>query len=129
MRTCDSLMIDLKTNILFLGAYVATSSTGLLLLKGSLNGLLAAGAFSLALSGDTVLLAVGLVLYVLSFGLWVGVLARLPLSTAFPLAIGLTLAFTTIGSALILGERLGLLKLAGILIIFVGCAAINLSGR
>ena len=76
-----------------------------------------------------VLLAVGLVLYVLSFGLWVSVLARMPLSTAFPLAIRLTLAFTTTGSALLLGERLGLLKLAGILLIFVGCAAVNLSDK
>jgi multidrug transporter EmrE-like cation transporter len=74
-------------------------------------------------------LAAGLTLYVLSFGLWLGVLARMPLSTALPLAVGLTLAVTTTGAALFFGERLGPFKLAGVLLIFAGCAAVSLSDK
>jgi multidrug transporter EmrE-like cation transporter len=122
-------MIDFAKSMLLLGAYAGASSTGLLLLKGSLTRIRATGGYMLAFSGDTVLLAIGLLLYILSFGLWLGVLARMPLSTAFPLAIGLTLALTTTGASLLLGERLGLLKLAGVLLIFAGCAAVNLSDK
>ena len=122
-------MSDLAKKTMLVAAYVAASSTGLLLLKGTLGHIRDAGGPILALSGDAVLLAAGLILYVLSFGLWVGVLAWMPLSTAFPLAIGLTLALTTTGSASFLGERLGLLKLAGVLLIFAGCAAVSLSDK
>lgn len=122
-------MMDFTKNMLLLGAYVGASSTGLLLLKGSLTRIRAAGGYRLTLSGDAVLLAIGLLLYFLSFGLWLGVLARMPLSTAFPLAIGLTLVLTTTGASLLLGEQLGLLKLAGVLLIFAGCAAVNLSDK
>jgi drug/metabolite transporter (DMT)-like permease len=51
------------------------------------------------------------------------------LSTALPLAVGLTLAATTTSSALLFGERLGPLKAAGVLFIFAGCAAVSLSDR
>ena len=122
-------MSEFAKRMMLVAAYVAASSTGLLLLKGSLARIRAAGAPQLALSGDAVLLAAGLTLYFLSFGLWIGVLARLPLTTAFPLAIGLTLAFTTTGAALFLGERLGLLKLVGVLLIFAGCVAVSLSDK
>jgi drug/metabolite transporter (DMT)-like permease len=122
-------MSDVAKKVMLVAAYVAASSAALLLLKGSLSRICAAGGPLLALSGDVVLLVAGLILYVLSFGLWLGVLARIPLSTAFPLAIGLTLAFTTTGAVLLLGERLGLLKLAGVLLIFAGCAAVCLSDK
>ena len=122
-------MIDFAKNMMLLGGYVGASSTGLLLLKGSLTRIRATGAYMMTLSGDAVLLAIGLLLYFLSFGPWLGVLARLPLSTAFPLAIGLTLVLTTKGASLLFGERLGLLKLAGMLLIFAGCAAVNLSDK
>ena|SRR5271166_1242892 len=123
------MMIDFAKNMMLLGAYAGASSTGLLLLKGSLTRIRATGGYVLTLSGDAVFLAIGLLLYFLSFGLWLGVLARMPLSTAFPLAIGLTLVLTTTGASLLLGERLGLLKLAGVLLIFAGCAAVNLSDK
>ena len=123
------MMSEIAKRIALVAAYVATSSTGLILLKGSLSNIRAGRGMALTLSEDAVLLAAGLLLYLLSFGLWVGVLARMPLSTAFPLAIGLTMAFTTTGAALFLDERLGLLKLAGVLLVFAGCAALSLGDR
>ncbi len=122
-------MSDFGKSCLLLATYVVTSTTGLLLLKGSFNRIAATGGLMLALSGDAVLLGAGLTLYVLSFCLWLGVLARMPLSTAFPLAIGLTLAFTTTGAEMFFGEQLGLLKVAGVLLIFAGCAAVSLSDK
>jgi multidrug transporter EmrE-like cation transporter len=110
-------------------AYVATSSFGLLLLKLSLSRIRAADGAMLALSPDTLLLAAGFALYVVSFGLWIRILARLPLSTAYPVAIGLTMAFSTTGAVLLLGERLGALKLAGMLLVFAGCVALSLDSK
>jgi hypothetical protein len=77
-------MSDVAKKVMLVAAYVAASSAALLLLKGSLSRIRAADGPLLALSGDVVLLVAGLILYVLSFGLWLGVLARIPLSTAFP---------------------------------------------
>jgi multidrug transporter EmrE-like cation transporter len=123
------VMSDFAKNMTLLGAYVGASSVGLLLLKGSLDRIRAASGALLPVSQDMILMAVGLVLYIISFGLWVGVLARMPVSTAFPLAIGLTLALATTGASVLLGEGIGLVKLAGVLLIFAGCVAVNLSPK
>ena len=120
-----ALVID----IALFAAYVATSSFGLLLLKRSLSRIRAAGGAMLVVSPDTLLLAAGFALYVVSFALWVRILARLPLSTAYPVAIGLTLAFSTTGAVLLLGERVGALKLAGMLLVFAGCVALSLDSE
>jgi multidrug transporter EmrE-like cation transporter len=120
-----ALAIDITLFI----AYVATSSFGLLLLKRSLSRIRAADAAILTLSPDTLLLAAGFVLYVVSFGLWMRILARLPLSTAYPIAIGLTLACSTAGAVLLLNERLGALKLAGMVMILAGCIALSLDSK
>jgi len=116
-------------DIALFSAYVAASSFGLLLLKRSLGRLRAVGGATLALSPDTLLLAVGFALYVVSFALWIRILARLPLSTAYPVAVGLTLAFSTIGAVLLLGERLGALKFVGMLLVFAGCVALSLDSK
>jgi multidrug transporter EmrE-like cation transporter len=113
------------SNVVLFIAYVTTSSVALLLLKGSLGRIEKAGETLLALTPDTLLLAAGLGLYIASFLMWIRILARMPLSTAYPIAIGLTLAFSTTGAAILLGERLGVLKIAGILLIFVGCVALT----
>jgi multidrug transporter EmrE-like cation transporter len=83
----------------------------------------------LSVSPDTLLLVTGFTLYVVSFGVWIRILGRLPLSTAYPVAIGLTLAFSTAGAALLLDERLGTIKLTGMLLIFAGCVAVSLDSR
>jgi multidrug transporter EmrE-like cation transporter len=122
-------MPTLAMNVLLFATYVATSSIGLLLLKQSLTRIGAAGhSFSLV-TADTVLFSAGFVLYVFSFVLWIRILSRLPLSIAYPAAVGLTLAFTTTGAALMLGERFGIVRIAGVLLIFAGCLALSLEKR
>ncbi len=118
-------MSALTTNIALFIVYVATSSTGLLMLKRSLGRIEKAGGVFLTLTPDTLLLATGLGLYIASFLMWIRILARVPLSTAYPISIGLTLAFSTTGATMLLGERLGALKIAGILLIFLGCLALT----
>ena len=119
----------LALNILLFALYVAASSIGLLVIKGALGRLGAADGAFLTPSPDLFWLAAGFGLYVISFAVWIRILARLPLSTAYAIAIGLTLACSTAGAVLVLGERLGTLKLFGILLIFAGCIALTLENR
>jgi multidrug transporter EmrE-like cation transporter len=116
-------------NVALFAAYVASSSIGLLILKRSLSRIQSAGSTIFAPSPDALLLWAGFGLYVVSFMIWVRILARMPLSTAYPIAIGLTLAFSTAGAALLLGERLGALKIVGILLIFAGLMALSLERK
>ena len=118
-------MSNSAANVVLFIAYVTTSSTALLMLKRSLGRIEKTGGAFLAFTPDTLLLAVGLGLYIASFLMWIRILARMPLSTAYPISIGLTLAFSTTGAAMLLGERLGALKIAGILLIFLGCLALT----
>lgn len=118
-----ALAIDITLFI----AYIGASSCGLLLLKRSLSHIRLADASILAQSPDTLLLAAGVILYVVSFGLWMCILARLPLSTAYPIAIGLTTACSIGGAVLLLNERFGALKLAGVIMILAGCVALSLN--
>jgi len=122
-------MPTLALNIVLFAAYVTASSAGLLLLKRALVRIRAAGNHFLVLTPDTILLSTGFVLYVVSFVIWIRILARMPLSIAYPIAIGLTLAFSTTGAALLLGERLGTVRIAGILLIFAGCVVLSLEKR
>jgi multidrug transporter EmrE-like cation transporter len=109
----------------FLAAYVTTSSCGLLLLKQSLNRIRAANGVMLAFTPNTFLLTLGFCLYVFSFALWIRILARLPLSLAYPIVVGLTMAASTAGAVFLLGERLSAVKFVGILLVLAGCVALN----
>src|SRR5437868_9387758 len=122
-------MPTLALNIALFAAYVTASSAGLLLLKRALVRIRAAGNHFLVLTPDTILLSTGFVLYVVSFVIWIRILARMPLSIAYPIAIGLTLAFSTSGAALLLGERFGSVRIAGILLKFAGCVVLSLEKR
>ena len=105
--------------------YAVSSTMGLLLIKSALAG--GAGqsiqqALAMALSFRFI---IGFSLYLCSFLAWIAVLACMPLSTAYPLAIGLTMAGSTLGAALLLREPIDLTKLLGIA--FVGVAVVCLS--
>ena len=97
--------------------YTILSVWGLLLLKPALSPM-AAGA-GVTVSG-ALQAAAGLVIYTVSFALWLVVLARQPLSVSYPIAIGLTLAASAIAAAWRLDEALPMLRIAGIAVIFIG---------
>jgi multidrug transporter EmrE-like cation transporter len=46
------------------------------------------------------------------------------LSIAYPIAIGLTLVFSTLASWLVLSETISVLRLLGMLLIFIGIVVI-----
>jgi len=105
--------------------YTLASSLGLLLIKSFL-----AGAAPLSLSVIMQALAspafvIGFSLYVFSFVAWIGLLASMPLSTAYLLAISLTMTCSSIGAAVWLGERIDINKLCGMALIL--CAVVLFS--
>lgn len=84
--------------------------------QGSIGGILLAVATSPAI-------VMGCVCYGLSFLSWLVVLARIPLSTAYPfvaLGIGVTVAAGTI----ILGEALSIGKIVGVVLILIGIVTV-----
>jgi multidrug transporter EmrE-like cation transporter len=111
-------------------AYVAASAAGLALMKAALAAPTgeAGGAPALvtrALSGRFI---AGFALYAAGFGVWMLILARLPLSVAFPLAAGALIVATQGVGAAALGERLGPAHLAGVGLVLAGLVVIFLAG-
>ncbi len=68
-----------------------------------------------------------MVLYGLSFLLTVRVFAANPLSVASPAMAGATFLLITLSSWLVFGEGLGVQKVAGIVLIFIGIAVLTRS--
>lgn len=95
----------------------AISSGGLLMLRHSMPQILdrtTSTPFSAWVWGF-----LGVLFYGTSFILWLYILSRHPVSFAYPLTIGLTLALTVIGSAVILHERVSGLQIVGIILMAV----------
>jgi multidrug transporter EmrE-like cation transporter len=108
------------TDIALFAVYTVSSVLGLLLLKHAMPLVRIDWQAGTLLSMPVFLLAVGACLYIASFAVWLAILARHELSVAYPTAIGLTLAFSTVGAAILLSEPLGLPRIGGILLIFLG---------
>ena len=60
----------------------------------------------------------------LSFALWLLIVGRLPLSIAFPTAIGVSMIAIALGSVLVLSEGIGLGQIIGMLLILAGFALV-----
>jgi multidrug transporter EmrE-like cation transporter len=118
---------DRYLNFALFAAYTIASVTGLILLKSNMvaakglvvrmDWLAAPVAFALA----------GAVLYIGSFAVWLVILGRNELSVAYPIAIGLTLVFSTVTASVLLGESLTLGRIVGITMVFLGIVAITRS--
>ena len=70
----------------------------------------------------------GMILYGLSFVMWLFILSRNPVSFAYPITVGLTLAFTVVGSHALLGEKVSLLQISGILLMAVAVLLLSIDG-
>ncbi len=97
--------------------YGLVSATAVLLLKTSMSR---AGGLAAWRSATGLIFAAGAMLYAISFLLWLRLLSRLPLSVAYPAAIGLTLVLTLSLAAVWLNERLTTPRLAGAMLVFAG---------
>ena len=112
-----------------LGLYLASS----LLTAGGLTWI----KHDLGALGHLDLLALGLVaalklgaacaVYLGGMLLWLIVLGRNPMSTAYPIGIGLSLVTTTLAAIAVLGEPVGALRLTGIAAILAGAVCIGRS--
>ena len=104
--------------------FTACSATGLLLFKHGwprfVEGLKGGdGWLSLA-----IVPTVGAALYGVSFLVWLFIVTRLPLTIAYPVAIGLSLIAVTIGSVAWLGEPLSAIRIIGALLVVAGITLI-----
>jgi multidrug transporter EmrE-like cation transporter len=110
----------LRITPLLFGGYTVLSVVGLVLLRANVASA-AAG-----LRGDggglqaIALTIAGMTCYLVGFALWLAILARVPLSRAYPTAVGLTLVFTTFAAWVVLDEDVGLKELGGATAVFIG---------
>lgn len=109
-----------STPVLF-GFYTVLSVLGMVLVKyaAPLVKLAMSTGGSVVYPGSLVL--VGATMYVCSFLLWMTILVREPLMVAYPIAVGLTMLFSTICAIVLLRESLtwnmaigGILVVAGV---------------
>lgn len=113
-------------NSVLFAVYAAVGVAGLMLLRWSLPRLRVEWAGD-GIQPSTLVSAVGgAALYVLSFGVWMVILARLPFAVAYPVAVGLTLVLGAVVARLLLGESLTYVHVAGMAAI---CAGIILLSR
>jgi quaternary ammonium compound-resistance protein SugE len=110
-----------------IGLYLASAlltAAGLTWIKHDLAAL---GAIDLLALGWTsvVTLAVASAVYLSGMLIWLTVLGRQPMSTAYPIGIGLSLVATTLAAIAVLGEPVGALRLLGIGAILAGALCIG----
>ncbi len=109
--------------------YLASSllaATGLTWLKHDLAGLGPAGVLGVGWNA-ALALAGASVVYLSGMFLWLIVLGRNEMSTAYPIGIGLSLVTTTLAAIAVLGEPVGAFRLAGIAAILAGAVCIGRS--
>ena len=105
--------------VTLLGGYVLLSTSGLLLLRraldvertpgdGFLEKVLTPGA------------ALGAVLYVASFALWLVTLQRFPVTVVYPVFVGAGFIGVALGGWLVLGERFDPVNAVGALVVLLG---------
>lgn len=70
-------------------------------------------------------IAAAILIYLAGLGAWLLALSRNPLSTAYPIGIGLSLAAAVFAAVIFLGESLTLAKVVGTAMIILGAAAIS----
>src|SRR5947209_10688853 len=102
------MMLSTLNIILFIG-YTLTSVGSMLIIKVWLPAVQTQWAIKATLwSTPLVWAAFGMLLYGGSFAIWIVILARNELTVAYPLAIGLTLAASTLAATVVLGETISL---------------------
>ena len=112
--------------IILFFVYLFCTVGGLTLVKvGANNNAFALGTsyFNLSLSYTTM---IGLVLYIVSFIMWIVIVQRYDLSYIQPIALGLSNILIIAASIFILGESIGLFQWLGIGCILGGVILMNI---
>jgi multidrug transporter EmrE-like cation transporter len=100
--------------------YTVASVAGLIIIKAELAPAQAAWRAASFVTVPTFMVGIGSVLYIASFLIWLVILGRNDLSIAYPIAIGLTLVFSTLAAKIVIGEIVSPARCLGILVIFFG---------
>jgi multidrug transporter EmrE-like cation transporter len=127
-------MMDPKTgrvlvDVGLFAIYAIASTVGLVVVKSTLPTLQLMPLPGSLLTPAFLQFTCGFVLYVMSFGVWIVNLARLPLTLAYPIAIGLTMAGSAMAAVVVLDEAFGALKLFGFILIFSGTVMLSVADR
>ena len=117
-------MSRLAVTVLLYAGSAVTTCAGLLLVKYWLPAARLAWRNGDAWSRPTLSVGAGALLYMLSFALWLLIVERLPLSIAFPTAIGVSMIAIALGSVLVLSEGIGWGQIIGMLLILAGIALV-----
>ncbi len=119
------------SNFLLILANIFLAVSGQIFIKQGVNKI---GSFSemqlgqfLLKSIESPLVIMGLILYFISAAIWVMVLSKVDLSFAYPM-LSLGYILILIFSALFLGESIGALKIAGVILICAGIFLIFRTG-
>jgi drug/metabolite transporter (DMT)-like permease len=111
---------------LLLGVQAVISGSGVLVLRFAMPQILdKTGGLTLGLAGWA---GLGVLLYGGSFLLWLYILSRNPVSFAYPIAVGVTLAVTVLGAYFFLGEKITVLQVVGILVMLVAVFLLSAGG-
>ncbi|MGY3746854.1 hypothetical protein ACWN8P_06310 [Vagococcus salmoninarum] len=106
--------------------YVILSSMGIILFKLGASDAsisLTKGIFNFHMSYISM---IGLLCYLLSFILWMYIIANKNVSYIVPLGLGLTNVMILVGSYFILGESISLMNIVGAGVILVGVMIISM---
>jgi multidrug transporter EmrE-like cation transporter len=108
--------------------YVLLGVLGLVLLRANLSTAGALVRSGELLRAPVVFAFLGALSYGASFLLWLVVLAKVPLSVAYPIAVGATIAFSTLFAWLVLHEPMSLRLLLGLVLILAGVTLVSTAG-
>ncbi len=105
--------------------YVVLGVLGLVLLRANLSTASLLVRSGDLLRGPVLFAALGALSYGASFVLWLVVLAKVPLSIAYPVAVGATIAFSTLCAWVLLREPMSLRLLFGLVLILAGVTIVS----
>lgn len=109
--------------------YVCLSAGGLILFKlgsGDMSVNVTSTIFSIRFSWKMLL---GIVCYGCSFLLWLYIVSQMNLSLAMPLSVGVVNLLVLLGSSFFLKEQITVFQWAGVMVIVIGLALINIGGK
>lgn len=115
------------SNIILLLVYLAFSAMGLILFKIGVNDKLSIsfikGSLDLKISYLTI---IGIVCYMISFILYLGLISKLKLSYIVPLTTGIMQIIILLATVFIFKETVTVIQVVGIVVVVIGIYMINL---
>lgn len=107
-------------DLLLFAGYTVASVASLIMIKMWAPAALARWNEGQVISQPGLWVCAGAALYATSFLVWMAILTRNDVTLAYPMAIGLTLLFSTIAAKLVLQEAMSASRIAGMITIMLG---------